>query len=137
MSFFKKIGKVLGKVAKAGAQSVLKATPLGQAALKTLEVAAKMRNKGVSHAKMRAMATVPEIAPVKVKAMSDVYGPIDGIASATGAAPRRARKPKAAPKPKSTTKRAPPKGGKDLKALSRSWRAAGKPGRWIDWVKTH
>jgi hypothetical protein len=31
----------------------------------------------------------------------------------------------------------PPKGGKDLKALSASWNAAGKPGRWIDWVKSH
>lgn len=32
-------------------------------------------------------------------------------------------------------KRTAPKGGLDLKKLSRSWRAAGKPGRWIDWVK--
>lgn len=30
-----------------------------------------------------------------------------------------------------------PTGGKDLKGLSVSWRAAGKPGRWIDWVKSH
>lgn len=34
-------------------------------------------------------------------------------------------------------KRRPPAGGKDFKALSVSWRAAGKPGRWIDWVKSH
>jgi len=35
------------------------------------------------------------------------------------------------------SKRKPPTGGLDLKALSVSWKAAGKPGRWIDWVKSH
>jgi hypothetical protein len=30
-----------------------------------------------------------------------------------------------------------PTGGPALKGLSVSWRAAGKPGRWIDWVKSH
>lgn len=34
-------------------------------------------------------------------------------------------------------KRRAPTGGLDLKALSVSWKAAGKPGRWIDWVKGH
>ena len=29
------------------------------------------------------------------------------------------------------------KGMKDLKALSVSWNAAGKPGKWLDWVKSH
>lgn len=33
--------------------------------------------------------------------------------------------------------RSAPKGGLDLRALSASWKAAGKPGRWIDWVKAH
>lgn len=48
---------------------------------------------------------------------------------------KRPRKPAAASKPAKAGKRGPPKGGLDLKALSKSWRAAGKPGRWIDWVK--
>lgn len=30
-----------------------------------------------------------------------------------------------------------PSGGKDFKALSASWKAAGKPGTWLDWVKSH
>lgn len=30
-----------------------------------------------------------------------------------------------------------PTGGLDLKAASVSWRAAGKPGKWLDWVKSH
>lgn len=44
----------------------------------------------------------------------------------------RAKRPKAA-----GGKRRAPTGGLDLKALSAAWRAAGKPGRWIDWVKSH
>lgn len=45
--------------------------------------------------------------------------------------------PVGVPQKASGSRRKPPKGGKDLKALSASWKAAGKPGRWIDWVKTH
>jgi hypothetical protein len=37
----------------------------------------------------------------------------------------------------SSGKRAAPKGGLDLKAASASWKAAGKPGKWLDWVKSH
>lgn len=44
---------------------------------------------------------------------------------------------RAASSPTTATKRRAPSGGLDLKALSASWRAAGKPGRWIDWVKSH
>lgn len=49
----------------------------------------------------------------------------------------KATKPPKAPKaPKAKTTRKPPKGGLDLKALSASWKAAGKPGTWIGWVKS-
>jgi len=41
----------------------------------------------------------------------------------------------AALKPKA--KRAPPKGGLDLKALSASWKAAGKPGTWQGWIQAN
>lgn len=45
---------------------------------------------------------------------------------------------RATPRRKATgAKRKAPTGGKDFKALSVSWRAAGKPGKWIDWVKGH
>lgn len=53
---------------------------------------------------------------------------------------RRSRKRQSvsvAPSSPARAKRRPPKGGKDFKALSVSWKAAGKPGRWIDWVKAH
>lgn len=53
--------------------------------------------------------------------------------SYTGLRQRAAKTARKAP----SGRRKPPKGGKDLKALSASWKAAGKPGRWIDWVKSH
>ncbi|MGV0982832.1 MAG: hypothetical protein ACOYB0_10775 [Polynucleobacter sp.] len=34
-------------------------------------------------------------------------------------------------------KRAAPKGGLDLKKLSASWKAAGKPGTWQGWIKAN
>jgi hypothetical protein len=50
---------------------------------------------------------------------------------------KSARK-KAAAKPAAKGgKRTAPSGGKDFKALSASWKKAGKPGKWIDWVKSH
>jgi hypothetical protein len=37
-----------------------------------------------------------------------------------------------------STPRAPGGGkGLDLKALSASWKAAGKPGSWMDWIRAH
>jgi hypothetical protein len=52
------------------------------------------------------------------------------------AAPRKKAAAKAR-KPASGAKRKAPKGGKDFKALSASWKAAGKPGTWLAWVKSH
>lgn len=52
-------------------------------------------------------------------------------AAAKAKAPRAAKAPRRA----SGGGRKPPKGGLDLKALAASWRAAGKPGSWRDWIK--
>lgn len=50
----------------------------------------------------------------------------------------KAKKPKAAPKKKASgSKRKPPSGGLNLKALSASWKAAGKPGTWQQWIKAN
>jgi hypothetical protein len=60
------------------------------------------------------------------------------VRTARGTHSRRRRKSvSVAPSKPARAKRRPPKGGKDFKALSASWKAAGKPGRWIDWVKSH
>lgn len=52
--------------------------------------------------------------------------------------PRKAKKaPRKPAKASSGAKRAPPKGGLDLKALSASWKAAGKPGTWQGWIQAN
>lgn len=52
-------------------------------------------------------------------------------------APRGAvvARPKSKKAPKVKSKRKAPTGGLDLKALSASWKAAGKPGTWQGWIK--
>lgn len=47
-----------------------------------------------------------------------------------GPRPRRKRKPPKALRPR----RKPPTGGLDLRALSASWKAAGRPGTWQGWI---
>lgn len=47
------------------------------------------------------------------------------------------KRKKAAPAPKAKSKRAPPSGGLDLKGLSASWKAAGKPGTWQGWIQAN
>lgn len=37
----------------------------------------------------------------------------------------------------SGTRRAPPRGGLDFKAMSVEWRAAGKPGSWQEWIRNN
>lgn len=60
---------------------------------------------------------------------SAVAAPPRPRAAAPKPAPKRATKPAAA-----RSGRKPPTGGLDLKALSASWRAAGKPGTWQGWI---
>jgi hypothetical protein len=59
--------------------------------------------------------------------------------AATGGKKRKspAKRRAAATKAPSAKKRTPPKGGLDLKALSASWKAAGKPGTWQGWISSH
>lgn len=38
---------------------------------------------------------------------------------------------------RSGARRGPPKGGLDMKAMSRAWRAAGSPGSWQGWIKNN
>jgi hypothetical protein len=47
------------------------------------------------------------------------------------------RRARASSSPARASKRRAPTGGLDLKALSASWKAAGKPGSWMDWIRSH
>lgn len=61
------------------------------------------------------------------------------LAGRAAAALRRVshRRVKVASSPAKASKRRAPTGGLDLKALSASWKAAGKPGSWMDWIRSH
>lgn len=50
---------------------------------------------------------------------------------------RRAPSATARPPKAAGSGRKPPKGGLDLKAMAAAWRAAGKPGKWIDWIRAN
>jgi hypothetical protein len=143
----------LGNVAKVGAAAATgglggAALALGGAALKS-----KLKNAAVGGIKqvVRSKAQKALVSRIKVSAPSIV--PISSatakpraitmpggapLAGSTARPKRRvAAKPKAKAPKRSSGGRKPPKGGKDFKSLSASWKAAGKPGKWIDWVKSH
>ena len=132
----------LGNVAKVGA---IAATG-GVGALGASVVASKLKSAAVGGIKQvirskaakalgkRVVAQTPEPRPTTAAAQTMPGGaPLKAKAKRA----RKAKAPKSPPKPRSGAKRGPPKGGKDLKALSASWKAAGKPGKWLDWVKSH
>lgn len=139
----------LGTAAKVGAAVATGGLP----ALGTAVVLSKLKNAAVGGVKQAikskaakvlskrtAILTPPITAsPAKPKATHRPGGAaMKAAVAALGprAAAARPRVKKARAKA-SGGGRKPPKGGKDLKALSASWKAAGKPGKWIDWVKTH
>lgn len=72
----------------------------------------------------------------KLKGVPTTSGSTARKRAAVVAAPKR-KKAAAKAKAPSGAKRKAPKGGKDFKALSASWKAAGKPGTWLAWVKSH
>ena len=131
-----------------GAGSVLK-SKLKNAAIGGIKqvIRSKAQKALVNRIKVKAPSIVPISAATATPRATTMPGgaPLKGV---TVSAPRRRKaaasltvKPKKTRVPKAKkaagSGRKPPKGGKDLKALSASWKAAGKPGRWIDWVKTH
>jgi hypothetical protein len=78
-------------------------------------------------------STMPGGAPLKAAVTRAVSA---GKRRAKAAVKRRVKAAVGAAKG-AAKKRSAPKGGKDFKALSAAWKAAGKPGKWIDWVKSH
>lgn len=157
---FKKLRKglglpalTLGTAAKLGAAVATGGVGAGALALGGAALKSKLKSAAVGGIKqvIRAKAQKALVNRIKVKAPTIV--PISAgtakppAVTMPGGAPlstratvrRRPKLAAAAPKARKAAggKRKPPKGGKDLKALSASWKAAGKPGKWIDWVKTH
>lgn len=153
----------LGNVAKVGAAAASgglggAAMALGGAALRS-----KLKNAAIGGVKQvlrtkaqRALArrihvTAPRVVPISAATVKPPAETLPGGAPLQGRAPARRgavtaprtrrRKAAAAPRapkaPRAKGTRKPPKGGLDLKALSASWKAAGKPGTWQAWIASH
>lgn len=137
--FLKKAVKLGGKIAK----PLLATTPVGQVALRA-QTAFKSLGGNLKAARLG------KIQPLSVRST------VEKIAAAGPAkrlrVPFPTRKAASRPRPISANgskmpqngktangkgKRVPPKGGLDLKRMAAEWRAAGKPGTWLGWIKSN
>lgn len=132
--FLKKAVKLGGKIAK----PILAATPGGAIALRAQQT---LKSLGGS---LKA-AKLGKVQPLSVRASIEkvaAAGPARRL-SVPASLSRRKRRAKGSTMPQKrktapgTSKRLPPKGGLDLKAMAAQWRAAGKPGTWAGWIKSN
>lgn len=141
----------LGNVAKVGAAVASGGLGAGALALGAKAIESKLKNAAIGGIRQvvkskadkalhdRLATLLPKVQAPNTAARADT---MPGGAALRTAKTRRAThsRRKAASKLVTAavkkTRRAPT-GGLDLKALSASWRAAGKPGKWLDWVKAH
>lgn len=158
MGFFGTIAKLAGKVVKTGASVLTHGT--SDLLLKQLKGTGQVKQaqKAVAARQMTAqqLAAATAVQPsVKVPAAQKVQAALRPLASAAKRAPQTREKvnrkgAKSAPgfvaeakrqlkarKAKKPSNRKPPKGGLDLAAIARAWRAAGKPGTWLGYIKAN
>lgn len=144
----------LGTAAKLGAAVATGGLGAGALALSTSVLKSKLKNAAIGGVKQILKTKAQKIAAkkigilappkvVSIRAQTMPGGaPLKGV---TVSAPRRRKAaasltkkaPKKARKAASGGKRTPPKGGLNLKALSASWKAAGKPGTWQAWIASN
>lgn len=127
-----KAGKVMGGAAKTISRQKA-AKRLGKATARD-----RMQEKKISGSSVANQSAVAMPGGAKIKDMRRSTAPSRRKKAAPK--PKKAKKAPKMPRPKkpiTTTsgKRIPPKGGLDLAAMSKAWAAAGKPGKWIDWIK--
>lgn len=145
MGFFKKLARGIGKLAKKAlpvvAKGIASNVPGGTHVLKAVKaVGAAVRSKKVAAIKLqpasvRGLITKHQItAPGKINAPK-VTVAMPGGAPIPGGTGKRRKRVKV--KRAGSSNRKPPSGGLNLKALSASWRAAGKPGTWQQWIASH
>jgi hypothetical protein len=157
---FKKLRKqlhlpavTLGNVGKAAAVAGLTAATGGAGAGLSVIALSKLKSSAVGGLKQvirtkaakalakRVILKHPKVVAAAERAVTMPGGaPLKAVARVRKTVARVKRRVKAAagaPAPTTSKKRGAPKGGKDFKALSAAWKAAGKPGKWIDWVKSH
>lgn len=145
MGFFGTIAKLAGKVVKAGASTLTHGA--SDLLLKQLKGTGQVKQaqKAVAAKQMTAqqIAAATAVQPsVKVPAAQKITAALKPMATAPKASSQKkastpkAKKPKAA-KVKKPSNRKAPKGGLDLAAISRAWKAAGKPGTWLGYIKAN
>lgn len=153
MSIFSAIGKVVGGVAKTALSaathgvsdkvlSALKSTGKAKKAIvNATQTAATNQAKALvtkaqGQATDRANQALASVLKVKKPAAKKKRASKKATAVATSVT-KKAKAAKAkVKKVKKASKRTAPKGGLDLKKMAAAWRSAGKPGTWINWVKT-
>ena len=157
MGLFSFVGKAIGKVAKTALSTVTHGvSDKVLTAAKSLGIRNPVKKKALGKlttSKDQAMlAKYSQYAPPTPKTVSttlytitDTTPPKRGSIGTRKKASRKVKKSlsaiRATPKRKrrdvpSSGTRKPPKGGLDLKTMAKQWAAAGKPGKWIDWVKS-
>lgn len=144
MGFFKKLAKGVGKLAKKAlplvAKGIASNVPGGTHVLKAVKaVGAAIRSKKVAAIKLQPASVRGIIAKHQITAPGKIRAPKVTVAMPGGAPIAGGKRQKRVKKVKKVkgSNRTPPKGGLDLRTLSASWRAAGKPGTWRDWIKSH
>jgi hypothetical protein len=157
--FLRKAVKLGGKIAK----PLIAATPAGQLALRAQQTFKALGGeaKAVRLGKIQPLsvrASIEKIQPgaqrqitlrpARVGMNGRAYQTAEDMRRSPGGLTRaqrtgttgfknRSRMTRKAKTATGTSKRVPPKGGLDLKAMARDWRAAGKPGTWIAWIKAN
>lgn len=147
MGFFGTIAKLAGKVVKAGASKLTMGA--SDLVLKQLKNTGQLKQAAKQiAAKQIPQQTQATLAPAPAAAARAVVNHTDAtikrerarIAASGKRQPirkmKKAAKPKVA-KVKKKSGRTPPKGGLDLAAIARQWKAAGKPGTWISYIKAN
>lgn len=144
MSFLGKIGKFLKKaVVSVGRTALASATGgASEPAIRAARaLAVNMKAQKIRKIEpLSVRAVLAKSAPPKAATRIDPTpltmpggAPLRGK---TRSAPKKRRMKKAkATRTSSGTKRKAPGGGLDLKAIAAMWRAQGKPGKWIDFIK--
>lgn len=137
----------IGNAAKIGAAISTGGLGAGALALGARAIGSKLRSAGVGGIKQIVRSKAEKALHDKVaELLPHVVAPNTASPAITmpGGAPLRAAVQRAVRRasstsrsPRKATKRRAPTGGLDLRALSASWKAAGKPGTWMDWIRSH
>lgn len=139
----KKAVKLGGKIAR----PILATTPVGALALRAQQTLKSLGGnlKAARLGKLEPLSVrsgIEKIEPHRPARFIRPMGVSARSAGKGGSGRRRSSKkgsrmPQNRKTPTGTTRRVPPKGGLDLRAMAVQWRAAGKPGSWREWIRTN